>query len=251
MQSRRRCAMLLIIGLLLFLTLACVVLLLPAITVLGSFQRHSGSRAVICPENHRQVYVSFDALRAATAELEGHPDYRLSDCTRWPERWRCNRACLSDALHTEPYRQGEAVIGKRKQIFHLPVLLAAFAAWYIGAFWHSHFLFRQRWMKDLGLTTAQVKEMVQWCSPHLLSVAACLLFAYGVAWLLALSGRRGVVYGVLHALLLGIAVVFATSYGLGQLSRDLVFLEFSYGFIAAIVVGAFIGGLSGKLVSSG
>ena len=250
MQTRRRSTMLLILGFLLFITLASLVLLFPAVKVFEDFKRHSGSRAVVCPENHQQVAVSLDALHAATSELEGHPDYRLSDCTRWPERWRCNRACLSDELNTEPYRQGEVVI-KRKQIYHLPVLLAAFAAWCIGAFWHSHFLFRQRWMEDLGLTTAQVKELVEWYSPHLLSTASCLLFAYGVAWLLALSDRRGLVYGIFNALLLGIAVAFVTSFGVRQLSSDLVFLEFCYGFIAAIVVGAIIGGLSGKLVLSG
>src|SRR5512141_111675 len=126
MQTRRRSTMLLILGFLLFITLAFLVLLLPALTAFEGFKRHSGSRAVVCPENHQPVAVSLDALHAATTELEGHPDYRLSDCTRWPERWRCNRACLSEALHTEPYRQGEVVI-KRKQIYHLPVLLAAFA----------------------------------------------------------------------------------------------------------------------------
>lgn len=243
--------MLLIIGLLLFVTLAFVVLFFPAMIVFESFTHYSGSRAVICPENQQQVAVSLDALHAATSELKGHPDYRLSDCTRWPERWRCNRACLSEALLTEPYRQGEVPVTKRKQIYHLPVLLAAFGAWCIGAFWHSHFLFRQRWMEDLGLTTTQVKEMVQWYSPHLLSMAACLLFAYGVAWLLALSDRIGLVYGIFNALLLAIAIAFVTSSSSAQLSTDLIFLEFGYGFIAAIVVGAIIGGLSGKLVLSG
>jgi hypothetical protein len=59
------------------------------------------------------------------------------------------------------------------------------------------------------------------------------------------------VYGILNALLLGIAVAFVTSFSVRQLSSDLVLLEFRYGFIAAIVVGAIIGGLSGKLVLSG
>jgi Protein of unknown function (DUF1761) len=250
MKTRRRSAMLVIFGFLLFITFVFLVLLLPALTVFDAFKRYSGSRAVVCPENHRQVAVSVDALHAATSELEGHFDYRVSDCTRWPERWRCNRACVSEALHTEPYQQGETVI-KRKRIYHLPVLLAAFAAWYIGAFWHSHLLFRQRWMQDLGLTTAQLKELVEWYSPHLMSMAACLLFAYGVAWLVALSDRTGIVCGILNALLLGIAVAFVTSFSVRQLSSDLVLLEVCYGFIAAIVVGAIVGGLNGKLVLSG
>jgi hypothetical protein len=106
-------------------------------------------------------------------------------------------------------------------------------------------------MQDLGLTTAQLKELVEWYSPHLLSMGACLLFAYGVAWLVALSDRRGIVYGILNALLLGIAVAFVTSFSVRQLSSDLVLLEVCYGFIAAIVVGAIVGGLNGKLVLSG
>jgi hypothetical protein len=53
-------------------------------------------------------------------------------------------------------------------------------------------MFRERWMHAVGLAHAQVKEIVWWLSPHLLTAAVCLLFAYGVAWLLAVSHRKGV-----------------------------------------------------------
>ncbi len=240
--------MLLLIGLLLFVTLAFLVLLLPALSLRESFNRYSGTRAVTCPETHQQVAVKLDALQAARTELEEHPQLHLSDCSRWPERWNCDRACLSDALQAEVYRGGEVVV-RSKKIYHLPVLLAAFAAWYIGAVWHSHYLFRARWMEDLDLTPAQVKEMVHWYSPHLLSIAVCLLFAYGVAWLLAVGDRRGIPYGILHALFLAIAVAVVASPNLGGLPTDLLFLELGYTLIAAIVVGAIIGGLSGKLIA--
>ena len=239
--------MLILLGLLLFLTLAFVVLLPSAISLREIFNRYSGSRVVTCPETHQQVAVSIDARHAATTGLNGHPDVRLADCSRWPERWRCDRGCLPEALQTEPYHQGEAEI-RSKRIYHLPILLAAFAAWYIGAFWHSHYLFRARWMAGLGLTSSQMKEMVQWYSPHLLSVAVCLLFAYGGAWLLGIRDRRGVGQGVLTSLFLWIALVLATSPALGGISHDLLRLEFGYTLIAAVAVGAIIGGLGDKLV---
>jgi hypothetical protein len=58
--------------------------------------------------------------------MDGRPDLRLSDCTRWPERSKCSQECLSQAIQAEPYKLGEVKAG-RKQIYHLPVLLAAFA----------------------------------------------------------------------------------------------------------------------------
>lgn len=239
--------MLIILGLLLFLVLGSLILLFPALWEREIFNQFSGSRAVICPENQRQVAVSIDALHAAVTGIQGHPELRLADCTRWPERNRCDQRCLSQALRAEPYTLGEANRGTKK-IFHLPVLLAAFAAWYLGAFWHSHYLFRARWMEGLGLTAAQVKQLVSWYSPHILSVAVCLLFAYGVAWLLAVCNRRGVNQGVLVSLLLWGAVGLVTWPESAALPHDVLMIEASYTALAALVVGAIIGGLTGKLV---
>ena len=103
-------------------------------------------------------------------------------------------------------------------------------------------------METLGLTAAQVKQLVLWYSPHLLSVAICLLFAYGVAWLLAISNRRGIYRGILMSLLLWGAVTVATWAGLAALPHDLLMIEASYTALAALLVGAIIGGLTDKLV---
>ena len=73
---------------------------------------------------------------------------------------------------------------RRRKIYHLPALLAAFAACCWGALWHSQFLFRANWRAVLGLTVSQLKQVVLSYAPHLLTVAACLLFLYGVARLL-------------------------------------------------------------------
>jgi hypothetical protein len=239
--------MLFLLGLLLFLVFASLILLFPALWERQIYNQFSGTRVVICPGNRRQVPVSFDALHAAVTGIHGRPDLRLADCTRWPERCKCDQACLPQAVRAEPYTLGE-VNPQTKRIYHLPVLLAAFAAWYLGAFWHSHYLFRARWMETVGLSAAQVKQLVLWYSPHVLSVAICLLFAYGVAWLLAISNRRGIFHGILMSLLLWGAVTVATWPMAGALPHDLLIIETGYTALAALLVGAIIGGLTGKLV---
>ncbi|MGA8340586.1 MAG: DUF1761 domain-containing protein [Candidatus Sulfotelmatobacter sp.] len=243
--------MLLLFGFLLFIVIAALVLLMPALWARQIHHAYSTPRAVTCPETHQQVGVTIDATHAAVTGLRGRPEFRLSDCSRWPARIKCAQDCLPEALRNEPYTLGEVHLDKtHRQIYHLPVLLAAFAAWYVGMLWHSHYLFRARWMTDLGLTPAQLKELVFWYSPHLLSIAACLLFAYGVAWLQTWRTRKGPWQGILCSTLLWIAVVLATLPSTLSLSRDLLLIEGGYTLVAAIMVGAIVGGLSGRLVLS-
>ena len=188
-----------------------------------------------------------DARHAAATAIDGCPNVRLSDCARWPERANCDQACLSQAVQAEPYAPREVKVGT-KQIYHLPIILAAFSAWYLGAIWHSQYLFRAQWMGALGLTHAQVKQIVSLYAPHLLSAAICLLFAYGVAWLLAVSHRKGVLQGVLMSVLLCGAVVATSWYGIARLPHDLLMIEAGYIVLATLTVGAIVGGLYNKLV---
>jgi len=236
--------MLLAFGLLvmLFLALAFLILLMPTLWGREIYNQHRGSRAVTCPETREQVAISFDALHAAVTGLSAKTDLHIADCPRWPRRSNCGQECIPEALHAQPYTTGEVNV-KTKKIYHLPVLLAAFASWYLGAVWHSHHLFRGRWMAALGMNPAEVKQIVWWYSPHLLSVGACLLFAYGVAWLVALRGRKGLWQGILAAVFLWGAVIVVTLPGLAGVSRDLLSIEVGYTFLATIVVGAIIGGL--------
>lgn len=118
--------MLLILGLLLFLVITSLIVLLPALWEREIYKQFSGSRAVTCPENHRHVAVRIDAVHAAVTGIHGRPKLRLADCSRWPERAKCDQACLPQALRAEPYTLGEVNLGT-KRIYHLPILLAAFA----------------------------------------------------------------------------------------------------------------------------
>lgn len=241
--------MLLLFGFLLLVFGIAFILLTPALWGREIYCQFSAPRAVICPETHQQVGVTIDARHAAVTGLRDQSDFRLSDCTRWPERADCGQDCLPEALRNPPYTLGEVHFSKaHRQIYHLPVLLAAFAAAYVGMWWHSQYLFRGRWMTALGLTPEQLKEMVHWYSPHLLSIAACLLFAYGVAWLQTVQHRKGIPWGILSAIFLWAVLLLVTLPSLLKLPRDLLLIEGGYTLIATIVVGAIIGGLSGRLV---
>ncbi len=209
--------------------------------------RYFGSRLVACPEDQQAAVVDIDVRHAASTGIDGSPELRLCECTRWPEHSNCGQACLPQAVQPEPIPRGEAKPAK-KQIYHLPVVLGAFAAWYVGAVWHSQYLFRARWMNAVGLTHAQVKQMVWWLSPHLLTAAVCLLFAYGVAWLLAVSHRKGVLQGVLMSLLLCGAVVAMSWYGIAKLPHDLLVIEAGYAALATLTVGIIVGGLYDKFL---
>lgn len=239
--------MLLLLWLVLCVVAAALLLLPLTLRLNDTYKRLSGSRLVECPENQRPAAVSIDTRHAAATGMDGHPDLRLCDCTRWPERMNCDQSCLHEAVRAEPYTPPEPKVAK-KQIYHLPILLAAFAGWYVGAIWHSQYLFRSRWMNAVGLTNVEIKRMVWWVWPHLLTFAIALLFAYGVAWLLAVVHRKGVLPGVIMSVLLGGAVVAASSYEIVKLPRDLVIIEAGYIVLAALSVGAIVGGLYDKLV---
>jgi hypothetical protein len=239
--------MLLLLWFVLCLVAALLMLLPLALWRREIYKRYSGTRLIACPENQQPAAVSMDAPHAAATGIDGCPDLRLCDCTRWPERSNCNQACLSQAVQAQLYTPSEMKV-RTKQIYHLPIVLAAFAAWYLGAVWHSHYMFRARWMDAVGLTRAQAKELVWWNSPHLLSAAVCLLFAYGVAWLLAVCHRKGVLQGVLMSVLLCGALVATSWYGIARLPHDLLVIEAGYIVLATLSVGAIVGGLYNKLV---
>jgi hypothetical protein len=113
------------------------------------------------------------------------------------------RSALIAAANVCWLRCGRLYIRREKSsrhigiIYHLPVLIAAFAAWVLGAIRHSQYPFRAAWIQAHRLSWLEVHQLVWTFAPHFLGVA--LLFAYGVAWLLAWSTRKGVIIGVSEA----------------------------------------------------
>jgi hypothetical protein len=78
----------------------------------------------------------------------------------------------------------------------------------------------------------------------------CLLFAYGVAFLLTYCGRRGLLRGIVISTLFwgAIAILGVIAATQAQIAKDLLRIELLYTFLASIVVGTIIGGLTRRLV---
>jgi hypothetical protein len=61
---------------------------------LKTYFKLRGKRLVKCPENQKPAAVELDAEGAARQAFLGSPYFRLSDCSRWPEREGCGQDCL-------------------------------------------------------------------------------------------------------------------------------------------------------------
>ena len=55
-----------------------------------------GTRLVTCPDDGRTVAVDLDLKYSAVQSALGRPQFRLKDCSRWPEKAGCGQMCLGD-----------------------------------------------------------------------------------------------------------------------------------------------------------
>ena len=213
------------------------------------FHTYRAGRTVNCPETQAPVSVRFNALRAAWSGLAGPPKLRLADCTRWPERADCGQECIPDAVEAKPAPalsqvSLNQVSWRTRRVVHLPVLLAGAAAWVLGMAWHSQYLFRPRWTMALGLSDPQTQALARMLAPHLLSVGACVLFAYGVAGLLRGLGSRTLTHGVEVAAALWLAIFAALmAVTSSRAVPDLLWIEGGYTLLGALLIGAIVGGV--------
>lgn len=244
--------MLLLFWMMLVVAGSCLLLLVPLFWASQVYAQFYGTRVVTCPETHQEVAITFHALRAAITGLDRRPVARIADCSRWsPLPVRCRQQCVPQALRAAPCGYGEVDPQRTKVIYHLPVLIAAFAAWCAGAIWHAQYLLRPRWIDALGLSGAELRQILWWRATHLATAAACLLFAYWVAWvLLAWRKREGAWQGVITATALwgalGAACLAVT--GFAPAAAGLLASEAAYTLLASVLVGAIVGGLNGNLV---
>jgi hypothetical protein len=236
--------MLLLFLLLLFLAGACLLMLLPALWAEQTYRTYREERTVNCPETHAPVSVRFNAFRAALTSLGGPPKLRLADCTRWPERAGCGQECIPEALLANPAALVDHVPWRTRRVVHLPVLLGGAAAWVLGMAWHSEYLFRPRWMMALGLSDSETRALARMMAPHLLSVGACVLFAYGVAGLLRWLGSRTLTHGIEVAAALWLAISAALlAVTVSRVAPELLWIEGGYTFLGALLTGAIVGGV--------
>ncbi len=69
---------------------AALYLLVP--TVVFGTQAARGFKMVECPETNQFVKVRIDPLVSVKRLFRGG-NHEVTDCSRWPERWGCDRAC--------------------------------------------------------------------------------------------------------------------------------------------------------------
>jgi hypothetical protein len=84
-----------------------------AVRLLRMYQR---VRAVACPETREPVAIRIDAPHAALTALAGKVDYRLTSCSRWPEKRNCDQACRSQIEGATQGCNALATIEKTKRI---------------------------------------------------------------------------------------------------------------------------------------
>lgn len=236
--------MLLLFWVLLFLVGTCLILFMTALWGKRIYNAYRDNRTVNCPETHSPVAVRFNAFRAAFTGMSGKPKLSLAECSRWPERAGCDQACIPDAVKAVPEHETPAVVPLSKRVAHLPALVAAGAAWVLGMAWHSEYMFRSPWAKAVGLTDQQAHDLARTWTPHLLTVGACLLFAYGVALLLVRLGKRSLWTGIgvsvaMWVVMVAVLVVVNPM----KTTADFRWIEGGYTFLAALLIGAIVGGV--------
>jgi hypothetical protein len=85
------------ISTILFVIAAVVAALLIVLPVAArTYLKYRGKRVVTCPETRMPAAVHVDAGKAVRDVLGGkHARIHLDQCSRWPERERCEQECLS------------------------------------------------------------------------------------------------------------------------------------------------------------
>jgi hypothetical protein len=132
---------------------------------------------------------------------------------------------------------------------HLPILVGAGAAWVLGALWHSQYTFRPRWAAAIGLPDSRILDLARMWTPHLLTAAACLVFAYAVGALLAWFGRRTLLRGLQASLSLWV-LTFAVLIAItpSEVRSDFLWIEGGYTLLAAILIGIIVGGAPRRIL---
>lgn len=62
---------------------------------LRAYRRFRGTRVVTCPETGCGAAVEIDRAHAAATCVVGETEFRLTSCTRWPEKKGCEQGCVS------------------------------------------------------------------------------------------------------------------------------------------------------------
>jgi hypothetical protein len=76
--------------------IAAVVVAATVFLLVRSWLRMRGTRLITCPETHAPAAVELDVRHALVTKAAGLAEYRLRDCSRWPEKKGCGQMCLTE-----------------------------------------------------------------------------------------------------------------------------------------------------------
>jgi hypothetical protein len=127
----------------------------------------------------------------------------------------------------------------------LPTLVAAIAAFMLGALWYSPVLFAKQWMAAHALSMTDVAEMQKGApKAYGVSFVCFLLMAHIVAWLAHLTGATGWKYG-LHLgfiLWLGFGLTLTTiAWAYSNKKFATVVIDAGYQLAYLLIMGVIIG----------
>ncbi len=125
----------------------------------------------------------------------------------------------------------------------LAVIVAAVAHWLLGAAWFT--LFKNQWLVGIGKTSEQLAAsgMPAWM-PHAVTLAANLVMACVLGWLILATGPQNVVRGMQMAAIVWaglVASAFATEYVFEARSLQIFAINTGYPLVGLLIMGVVLG----------
>lgn len=72
------------------------VLLFIAARISQTYAVYEGRHACACPVDGTPALATLRVWRAALSALRGRPSLQVTECSRWPDRARCDQACIAE-----------------------------------------------------------------------------------------------------------------------------------------------------------
>ena len=125
----------------------------------------------------------------------------------------------------------------------MAVIVATIVGFGLGAIWFNQKVFGKAWMEDLGVPEERLRK-ASFAMTMGMNFVMTLLTAFGLAWLIRLTGAKSLVGGTKVGLLCAFAFVVTSYFGDGAYAQTRNrFLTITAGYRAAMIVimGAILG----------
>jgi hypothetical protein len=125
----------------------------------------------------------------------------------------------------------------------IAVGVAAVAHWLLGAGWFT--LFKTQWLVGVGTTSEKLAAsgMPGWM-PHVVTLAANLVMAYVLGWLIVATGPQNAMRGMQVAAIVWAGLVassFATEYVFEAKSLQIFAINAGYPLVGLLIMGVVLG----------